>query len=1130
MGRIRQDADLPKRERDMNDRCAIDMYDQVLQGAVRDGHNINDTDDEEEADGYVKPVWDNHAAFENDIAALKAEKVVDETRQTRVKQLRGSKAHNELPPIERLAVEVEVWNGQRVASAPPTTARGATHRVASSGGGDDELASSQVDVAPHESRLVATPSYMRGRLRDYQLEGVNWLIDLRQRVVNGILADEMGLGKTFQTITLIAYVKYTLGLPGPHLVVVPKSVLGNWYREFKRWCPTITVLKFHGPAEVRPQLVETYLRKQPLRFDVVLTTYDMILREVHPFKRIAWHYLIVDEAHKLKNAEGSTYTVMASLKTRHRLLITGTPLQNNLKELWALLAFLAPALFDDVEVITKGFDIKQADPQAIHHLHAVMAATMLRRLKADVNTAIPPKREIYVSCGIAAKQREWYLKVLAREAGSINRATGSREAIMNIIMQLRKAVNHPYLFAEADPSGGFLTDEGIVRDCGKMVVLDKLLAKLKKDEAGKHKVLLFSQMTRMLDIIEDYLNLRGYHYCRIDGSTGGVDRDMQMAEFNNKNSSKFIFLLSTRAGGLGINLQAANHVVIYDSDWNPQMDLQAQDRAHRIGQTREVRVYRFITDGTVEERVYQRALKKLYLDALIVQQGRSQAQRQKDAASKDELMSIVRFGATEMFKSKGAEVTDADIDALLSTGESKMSELQKGVLKEQKQTLANFDFGVEEANLYDFEGVVYSRAASRVLEVELPEPTSAAELTVIMQKHGDVMKVILHPSLERALVQFRDISSAANARDNCGLRCQYTNREGQQLVVTSDMIDEHGDYGGRGKREHKVVESFEEEISRAAAARKVPAPKLPRKPTFSAWWLANETRINELYEIECGNIIQRWRRRLDAKPATTLIDSEADTGVDAPKDATTKEEAEGDDGPALSAEQEAEKQALWAAAFTSWSHADVRQFIAAMTELGIPRGDYDAISKAMHGAKSPEEVAAYSRAFWELGPTRLPNFESYEKRIAKFTKRRDVARHEAEICLAKVRSCEGDPAENLRLPLKPLASASADFDRQLYLNALRPDGTWDADGARARMLQGPFWQFDVFMLSRPKTFFTQRAHRLRQAVLAEANKASGHAGTKRDRRTADNEKSVERDSASPSQPRAAEEGTSPAQS
>jgi len=266
-----------------------------------------------------------------------------------------------------------------------------------------------------------------------------------------------------------------------------------------------------------------------------------------------------------------------------------------------------------------------------------------------------------------------------------------------VLMQLRKCANHPYLFegAEMPP---FNNDERLCKHSGKMALLDKLLNRL---HAGGHRVLIFSQMTRMLDILEDYCSWREWLYCRIDGSTSGDSRDEQMEMFNAKNSPVFLFMLSTRAGGLGINLATADTVIIFDSDWNPQMDLQAMDRAHRIGQTKPVVVYRLITEGTVEEKVVERAQRKLYLDAAVIQQGR--LAEQSKALTKDEILSMVRFGAEAVFTSGVGDPTEADIDALLARGEER-TKVDNEKITAQTNNLANFSLGGEEKSLYEFEG------------------------------------------------------------------------------------------------------------------------------------------------------------------------------------------------------------------------------------------------------------------------------------------------------------------------------------------------------------------------------------------------------------------------------------------
>lgn len=278
-------------------------------------------------------------------------------------------------------------------------------------------------------------------------------------------------------------------------------------------------------------------------------------------------------------------------------------------------------------------------------------------------------------------------------ADAIN-GKGQKVRLLNILMQLRKVCNHPYLFDGAEPGPPFEEGEHLIENCGKLMVLNKLLIRLQ--ERGS-RVLIFSQMTRMLDILEDYMHYSGYRYCRIDGSTNQADRDSRMEDFQAPGSDKFCFLLSTRAGGLGINLQSADVVILYDSDWNPQMDLQAQDRAHRIGQKKQVQVYRFVTADSVEEKIVERATKKLFLDAMVIEQGRLKQQNLN--CSPEELQSLIRFGASRIFESKESTVTDADIDAILAQGKER-TEKENENMKSAQMDLLTFKMDTEETSYY----------------------------------------------------------------------------------------------------------------------------------------------------------------------------------------------------------------------------------------------------------------------------------------------------------------------------------------------------------------------------------------------------------------------------------------------
>jgi len=457
---------------------------------------------------------------------------------------------------------------------------------------------------------------------------------------------------------------------------VPKSTLDNWKREFQKWTPEVNVLVLQGAKEERHQLINDRVLNQD--FDVLITSYEMILREKAHLKKFAWEYIIVDEAHRIKNEESTLAQIIRIFNSRNRLLITGTPLQNNLHELWALLNFLLPDVFSDSQAFDQWFEGQGGDQDVVvQQLHKVLRPFLLRRVKSDVEKSLLPKKEVNLYIGMSDMQIKWYQKILEKDIDAVNGAAGKRESktrLLNIVMQLRKCCNHPYLFEGAEQGPPYTTDEHLVFNSGKMIMLDKLLKRMK---AQGSRVLIFSQMSRLLDILEDYCVFREYQYCRIDGSTAHEDRISAIDEYNKPDSEKFIFLLTTRAGGLGINLTTADIVVLYDSDWNPQADLQAMDRAHRIGQTKQVVVYRFVTENAIEEKVLERAAQKLRLDQLVIQQGRAQTAA-KAAANKDELLSMIQHGADKVFKSEGkieADIDDDAIDAMLRHGEERTAQL-----------------------------------------------------------------------------------------------------------------------------------------------------------------------------------------------------------------------------------------------------------------------------------------------------------------------------------------------------------------------------------------------------------------------------------------------------------------------
>ncbi|KAI9172381.1 ISWI chromatin-remodeling complex ATPase ISW2 [Paramyrothecium foliicola] len=547
---------------------------------------------------------------------------------------------------------------------------------------DAELLKDEKHGGSADTVFRESPPFIQGTMRDYQVAGLNWLISLHENGISGILADEMGLGKTLQTISFLGYLRHIVGITGPHLITVPKSTLDNWSREFARWTPEVNVLVLQGAKEDRNNLINERLVDE--KFDVCITSYEMILREKSHLKKFAWEYIIIDEAHRIKNEESSLSQVIRLFTSRNRLLITGTPLQNNLHELWALLNFLLPDVFGDSEAFDQWFSGQDRDQDTVvQQLHRVLRPFLLRRVKSDVEKSLLPKKEVNLYLGMSEMQVKWYKKILEKDIDAVNGAGGKRESktrLLNIVMQLRKCCNHPYLFEGAEPGPPYTTDEHLIYNSGKMAVLDKLLARLQKEGS---RVLIFSQMSRLLDILEDYCVFRGFKYCRIDGGTAHEDRIAAIDDYNKPGSEKFVFLLTTRAGGLGINLTTADIVILYDSDWNPQADLQAMDRAHRIGQTKQVVVYRFVTDNAIEEKVLERAAQKLRLDQLVIQQGRAQIAA-KAAANKDELLSMIQHGAERVFQSKGPTGNmagddkvddDYDIEDILARGENRTKQL-----------------------------------------------------------------------------------------------------------------------------------------------------------------------------------------------------------------------------------------------------------------------------------------------------------------------------------------------------------------------------------------------------------------------------------------------------------------------
>uniref|UniRef100_A0A0N5C6R3 PHD-type domain-containing protein n=1 Tax=Strongyloides papillosus TaxID=174720 RepID=A0A0N5C6R3_STREA len=502
-------------------------------------------------------------------------------------------------------------------------------------------------------------------LHPYQLEGINWLRHCYSQGTHSILADEMGLGKTIQAMSFLYSLYKENACRGPFLVAAPLSTLLNWEREAHTWCKDFYCVTYAGDKDARAiirehefSFVEGAVRSgtkatrmknsNNIKFHVLLTSYELVNIDKAILSSIHWGAVVVDEAHRLKNNQSLFFRNLREYDIGYRLLLTGTPLQNNLEELFHLLNFLCPDSFNDLESFTNAFsDVSKEDQ--IQKLHSMLGPHMLRRVKADVLTGMPSKTELIVPVDLAPMQRKYYRNILTRNFEALSIKGASSISLINILMELKKCCNHPFLFSKASleapkTANGMYELNSLVKACGKLVVMQKMLRKL--FEQG-NRVLIFSQMTRMLDILEDFCEAEGYKYERIDGSITGQIRQEAIDRFNAPGAKQFIFLLSTRAGGLGINLATADTVIIYDSDWNPHNDTQAFSRAHRLGQKNTVLVYRFVTRNSVEERVTSVAKKKMLLNHLVV---RANSANKGPSLSKTELDDVLRWGTEELFK------------------------------------------------------------------------------------------------------------------------------------------------------------------------------------------------------------------------------------------------------------------------------------------------------------------------------------------------------------------------------------------------------------------------------------------------------------------------------------------------
>lgn len=564
-----------------------------------------------------------------------------------------------------------------------------------------------------------------GSLMRYQIDGLNWLYYKWFTQKNCILADEMGLGKTIQIIAFLATLVADCTC-FPFLVVVPNSTCPNWRREIKRWAPTLRVVAYYGSRQSRDLAYKHELfpeNSKELRCHIVVTSYDAASDDNSRrfLRSVNWQGLIVDEGQRLKNDKNLLYSALGQLKAPFRILLTGTPLQNNQRELFNLLHFLD----DTYDAAQLEKDYEELDANKISELHDMIRPFFLRRTKAQVLTFLPPMAQIIVPVSMTLVQKKVYRTILAKNPELMKAIFSSeaslkqteRASLSNILMQLRKCLCHPFVYNKSiEERNVTLTTShrNLVDASAKMKLLELLLPKLQ--ERG-HRILIFSQFLDMLDIVEDFLDGMQLRYQRLDGSINALQKQKRIDEFNAPESPLFAFILSTRAGGVGINLASADTVIILDPDFNPHQDIQALSRAHRIGQSKKVLCFQLVTRASAEERIMQMGRKKLALDHVLIQE------MDADDADQNDLVSVLRHGANELFEDAG----DQDITYDTSSVERLLdrSHIEDTRAGEDKSAETQFSFArVWENN----QGTLQEEIVEEAVEEAAPDPNIWANI------------------------------------------------------------------------------------------------------------------------------------------------------------------------------------------------------------------------------------------------------------------------------------------------------------------------------------------------------------------------------------------------------------------
>lgn len=547
------------------------------------------------------------------------------------------------------------------------------------------------------------------KLRDYQLQGVQFLLDSFHIGMSAILADDMGLGKTAQLCAFLGVLNTRYGIDGPHLIVVPLSTITGWVRELGRWAPGLKVHKYQGSKKSRSL--------EGARDAVIVTTPATLLSDRERLRGRTYVTMVVDEAHMLKNGSTQIVGLCSKMVACSRISLTGTPIQNSVREVWSQMSFLFPYVFD------KRGDID--DDEAVEQCQKVLSVIMLRRTKGSMDLGIPPKVEEPTLMIEPTELQSTLLAALGASSDGVDNT-----AIGRLFMNLRKICNHPMTVAlladeqrdRVTTSGDFettglarlasagvpITEEALVHTSAKMIKLELLLKELK--DAG-HRVLIFSNFTSQLDVLEGFCSLRGYAYERLDGSSNRVERELAMTRFNQPECTTFVFLISTTAGGVGVTLTGADTVILYDCHYNPQVDRQATDRAHRIGQKRPVHVYKMCLKGTAEEQIQRIAQAKAIIGDMVVDGVATSASAAK-FFSIDDMRKLLRTTAASSHESESKYLpmllAALDKPSDVATGQSNSN--RRGVKSFEKRT--NICFNCDE-KMRPMEALVYCQSCPK---------------------------------------------------------------------------------------------------------------------------------------------------------------------------------------------------------------------------------------------------------------------------------------------------------------------------------------------------------------------------------------------------------------------------------